>query len=988
MANSIFSYDNTLPGVITEIDSKLASDYDTSLFGTTDSVCIIGTAFDGPVGIASPVYSVEHAMYLFGKNYDAETRKEASLVTGIENAWNLGCRTIYGMRINGKEMFKDFNFCADTDYRLRIQSRYPSNLGKQCYVKYDNIDGQETFTIYKPIERATINEKMNGLVDDSADAVMVNEIRIGEDYGFTKASRLSDIIDIVNNHEYNNVIELQIIDALGNVVTNDNEAGEVTLGHVFPGVYFIGRKESACDKQTVVDVKLVINDGDALPYQGFKGKYFQVLKVNTDVAKDLPIYYTSLKEMRSILVDMDNPITMIEADDYLKVAKESAKAFVEDDVDYEEMDLTNFQIYQKLGEGFAITAVAEKRGTFILDENGEKILTEEYQKKLDEGKITCEALELVKDVDKYQIIERTPKIHQAELTDPLRVQPTGDGIYSVLEDTKIRYHVLANDICADTVISGKLPKYTQFKTTVRNDQEALINAEGDALITISSKVDADDATAAKAYEFSFFTCEKPELARADIHDEEVAVSIGFGTAEDIEAISNAKGGELATDGTNLYESNEKGVFVVVTDAKYNGLYLADGAFYTVEDGAVSAASIEEKYAIVKTNNDVFLADASGVAAGKFAAGVDAALSPENDNDLFVFYTDSCVGTNKVLIAYPFLDTIILQEFVELLNESELGKMFDFTLTQEGHINRDDYVTELVAETATAEGSVATMEADRERGWDYTKHIPYTTTDNFARHLAQHCTYTELKTYPTHGIIGCKRVSDVSKTSLAEKVAEVKEFNWNMYVKTNYGKNMLDANNMPYNIGRNVSVTLFQQQFTTSSNYTAIVNGATAYAGFISQLDIGQSSTGQTIGVTPMFEFTRSQLQGLSDLGVVTVKNSFTQGYVVTDGITMAPNSDLLRRLFNTRVMHFVEEFIRSACEPFIGKANSTANRNSLSTAITSNLNSIVDTLIRRFEFSIRDEDNVDQYTYIDIDYVIVPMNEIREIRNYIRVQNQ
>ena len=40
--NSIFSYDNVLPGVITEIDSKLSSDYDTTLFGTTDSIVVIG----------------------------------------------------------------------------------------------------------------------------------------------------------------------------------------------------------------------------------------------------------------------------------------------------------------------------------------------------------------------------------------------------------------------------------------------------------------------------------------------------------------------------------------------------------------------------------------------------------------------------------------------------------------------------------------------------------------------------------------------------------------------------------------------------------------------------------------------------------------------------------------------------------------------------------------------------------------------------------
>ena len=101
---------------------------------------------------------------------------------------------------------------------------------------------------------------------------------------------------------------------------------------------------------------------------------------------------------------------------------------------------------------------------------------------------------------------------------------------------------------------------------------------------------------------------------------------------------------------------------------------------------------------------------------------------------------------------------------------------------------------------------------------------------------------------------------------------------------------------------------------------------------------------------------------------------------------MAPNSDLLRRLFNTRVMHFCEDLIRAACDPFLGKTNNEVNRNSLSTAITSNLNKVLDQLIRRFEFKISDDGTAEQFTYIDIDYTIVPMNEIREIRNYIKVQ--
>ena len=39
---------------------------------------IIGTAFNGPVGRAIPVYSPEHAKYIFGDSFDSKTRKEAT----------------------------------------------------------------------------------------------------------------------------------------------------------------------------------------------------------------------------------------------------------------------------------------------------------------------------------------------------------------------------------------------------------------------------------------------------------------------------------------------------------------------------------------------------------------------------------------------------------------------------------------------------------------------------------------------------------------------------------------------------------------------------------------------------------------------------------------------------------------------------------------------------------------------------------------------
>ena len=87
MANTgIFDDDLILPGVITEIIPDYTQDYDTSEFGTTESVTIIGTAFNGPVGKVVPIFSPEHAKYIFGDSFDATTRREATLVPEIYDA--------------------------------------------------------------------------------------------------------------------------------------------------------------------------------------------------------------------------------------------------------------------------------------------------------------------------------------------------------------------------------------------------------------------------------------------------------------------------------------------------------------------------------------------------------------------------------------------------------------------------------------------------------------------------------------------------------------------------------------------------------------------------------------------------------------------------------------------------------------------------------------------------------------------------------------
>jgi phage tail sheath protein len=155
---------------------------------------------------------------------------------------------------------------------------------------------------------------------------------------------------------------------------------------------------------------------------------------------------------------------------------------------------------------------------------------------------------------------------------------------------------------------------------------------------------------------------------------------------------------------------------------------------------------------------------------------------------------------------------------------------------------------------------------------------------------------------------------------------------------------------------------------------------------VSKLPIDQSSTGQTIELPSIdYQLTNSQLARLTTAGVVTFKKSFTKGIVVTDGITMAPSESVFRRLSTTRIVGAVEELIRAAAEPFIGKENHAANRNALNTELKAALDKIKGTLIEQYEFKMNLDVSIQKLSYIEVTYQIVPIYEIREVRNTIKM---
>lgn len=994
---SVFDNELILPGVITDIISDYSAGYDTSQFGTTDSIVIIGTAFNGVVGKPVKIYSPEHARYVFGPAFDFKTRREATLVAEIQDAWDRGCRTIYAVRVSGKEIYKDFELASDIKAKLRVSGIFPHNGNKDVYFEYNSVDtlnevangAEATINIYKPATRATIDEKMQGKVVNE-NSILVNTIKLKSSWNVGQSTRLVDFINLFNGAKSNNVLRLAVVDLEGNEITETALAQGLTFGDVFPGVYFVGRNKNNAKiiAKTEVDAKFVPEEDKNSIYEGFSGDVFKTLKVNTDVTADFPIYHKDVTQLNK-LIDKVEEVTMVKLFDFLEVPGKVDALWIKDKVDYEEVKIEDFDMYERLGSGFATTAkiVETKEGTGV-----------------------------------YKVVEVTGE------NDSNRILPINDGIYSMLENLRTDYRVLTGKN-ADLEIKGILPKKSAF--LVSNPVNSDIFSD---VITVQPKIDRKDLSAiAKKYSFELRTLEEDaEILSKDAVIEKLYNKNGiYGICEfavEADDIANINVKELE-EGSFVLAAGVmnrviNGAFVELTNADmykadFEGklIVTADKVFVVDEAVADSLAFVEmtdlteianAKYLAAKVSEDVVVFEVE--ATDSVITGIKALALLEDilaeSSSMFSVIIPAFDGTgvcNKVAIRAMNLEATTLGEFIIQANEDKvLSEKFSFDM----HYRLDEavrYVSvlpdifaipsagDLVDTTTTSVGTSKPNTAIADRGvpvYDKSLYIPYKTTDNFARHLAQHCTYTGLKTAPTHGIIGCSKLITTNLKTIADRVDKLVKTDLNLYAKRPNGNDMLDKNNMPYPIGRSVSVAFFQHKVETGDNYTYISNGASAYAGMISVLPIDQSSTNQPINLPgTTFELTNYQLGRLTQAGFVTVKNSYTRGYVITDGVTMAPVASPFRRLAVTRIINGVDEAIRAAAEPFIGKQNHLTNRNSLQTAIKSVLDKMLNNLIERYDFKLVVDKAAERMGIIDIDYTLVPIYEIREVRNRLSVKD-
>ena len=1031
---SIFEDELILPGVITEIVNDYIAGYDTSEFGTTDAVTIVGTAFNGPVGIPVPVFSPEYAKYMFGEAFDSVNRREATLVPEIYDAWERGCRTIYAVRLSGKDMYKDYELAIESDLMLRVAGQFPCNDNKDCFMLYKAQQGSVgagVIRVYKPATRTTVQEKLQGVVNN-VNSILVTEINL-EANGITKGTRLIDLIDKVNSLDSNNVITLSIVNKDGVVMTEaDKEVQLLNVGDIFPGIYTLGRDAvgEGIDPKTNIDI---VRSSVHAPYNSFKDAIWRKLVINTDVKQAYPIFADDFNDFKASL----NSIVADSEFDFLKKVGLIDRLAVKDVIDYEEVELDPFEIYMKLGKGFVKNA--------------------KIQKKEKNGKVSF-------------------KVVQPEEDDKNRIVGLNDGIYSVLENHKSDYIVLAG-VSAETVINNNLPRKEEFKIVNPGSISLIDMEQGDVVLRANCKVDPKNFDRIVDYDLSIRNVDSSEVIQQIldqnlilnglcpgkfvrvpvIAESELAKKFEDIPADTLALAINTSDPNAGITQGQLVRFNKNRKMFDVINFDLLGIGVKGDANYVAPKLLVQIRQSLKVFKPVKDQDGVYVIDEhpsreeladgsyreynfivanSGTTANVYfvpsqglEGGVESSLllALRDVDNVLQTDADGCILTCKLdvdsitpLISLKDLaeGALLEDEFTICCVEHDIPKLPAEGISenetfvgiysnevafcsQEEMIEiinnltfiKDKFIFELADSVNALEelpdylyGS--DFNRSEEFVYDEDMYIPYTTTDNFARHLAQHCLYTQLKTYPCHGVIGCSKLAGINLSTIAQRIDDICNFEFDLFAKKDNGNYMLDSDNQPYPLGRCLSITFMQYPVGTGSSYNYVSNGAAGYAGMVSALPIERSSTNQPIAINNVaFDLSNFQLGRLNSKGIVCCKNTTTGGVVIVDGITQAPKTSAYRRLSTSKTINVVDRILRNAIEPYIGLVDSLSTRNSLNTAIKSALNGLVDVIINDFKFKIYTDISGGNLGVIRVDYVIVPLNEIREVRNRVEISD-
>lgn len=185
------------------------------------------------------------------------------------------------------------------------------------------------------------------------------------------------------------------------------------------------------------------------------------------------------------------------------------------------------------------------------------------------------------------------------------------------------------------------------------------------------------------------------------------------------------------------------------------------------------------------------------------------------------------------------------------------------------------------------------------------------------------------------------------------------------------------------IGRYLSVVMsWPILFTPVDNtgFGYIATGAPAYAGFVSQLAPQSAPTNKVLPSTQMpFRLSKTRMDDLVSVKYVLFTPR-TRGTVIVDAPTAATSASDYQRLTTVRIVNEITKRMREALVPFIGEGMTAPQMEAMQTTTDRLMtDAIKDGLIQRFEASVTASAAERVAGKANVDMVLVPAFELRQI---------
>ena len=198
-----------------------------------------------------------------------------------------------------------------------------------------------------------------------------------------------------------------------------------------------------------------------------------------------------------------------------------------------------------------------------------------------------------------------------------------------------------------------------------------------------------------------------------------------------------------------------------------------------------------------------------------------------------------------------------------------------------------------------------------------------------------------------------------------------------------GTPVTDSNNFVVDLGKYLSIVVSQ---VISSNSTGeIVSGASNYAGLVTTIAPGDSTTNQVIsGAISATNLKREKIKALQSAGYVVIEDRAKGAIVVSGNLASRLTSDF-RYISTSIVINYIAADINEVCDPYIGKGIDGPTRVALHTALHTRFQQrqrqgfFIDYLLQLRQASA----NV-----IDVAYSITAKDELRQVMNTIKLARE